>query len=84
MAATVCATALGPPRYLAGYELAWSCLEARPSSFLIPLDTLMIHHGDDFTPVREYQKTYRRLFGMIYFGGSESILILYLQRFATP
>jgi len=48
-------------------------------SFLRPFDILIIHHGNDFTPVRKRQKTYRRLFGMIFFGGSESTLIAYLQ-----
>jgi len=44
----------------------------------------MIYHGDDFTPVRERQKTYRRLFGMIFFGGCASILVPALQWLATP
>jgi hypothetical protein len=52
-------------------------------SFLNPLDIPILHHGDDFTPVRENQKTYRRLFGTIFFGGSESMVISALQWFAT-
>jgi hypothetical protein len=52
--------------------------------FTVPLiDTFSIHLGHDFTPVRENQKTYRRLFGMIYFGGSESMLVIAAQLLAT-
>ena len=47
------------------------------------LHVFIIHHGDDFTPVRERQKTYRRLFGMIFFARSDAMLIPYLQRLAT-
>jgi hypothetical protein len=43
----------------------------------------MINHGDDFTPVRENQKTYRRLFGMIFFGGAASMVVTALQWLAT-
>jgi hypothetical protein len=50
---------------------------------LIPADVFIIHHGNDFTAVCENQKTYRRLFGMIFFGGFESMLIPYPQRLAT-
>jgi hypothetical protein len=39
-------------------------------------------HNDNLTRRAENQKTYRRLFGMIFFGGSESMLNTYLQRFA--
>jgi hypothetical protein len=52
-------------------------------SFLLPADVFIIHHGDDFTPVCERQKTYRRLFGMIFFGGSESMLAAARQQLAT-
>jgi len=51
-------------------------------SFPCPFDALFIHHGNDFTPVHKNQKTYRRLFSMIFFGGSEALLIPYLQRLA--
>jgi hypothetical protein len=30
------------------------------------IDSLMIHHGDDFTPIRKKRKTYGRLLGMIF------------------
>jgi len=43
----------------------------------------MIHHRDDFTSVAKNQKTYRRLFGMIFFEGSEPMLATALQSFAT-
>ncbi len=66
--------ASGPPRYLRGYELAWPRLDACASGFLLPADVFIIHHADDFTTVRENQKTYRRLFGMIFFGASFSML----------
>jgi hypothetical protein len=47
---------------------------------LVPLiNTLIIHHGNDFTRVRENQKTYRRLFGMIFFGGFGSMLVAPIQ-----
>jgi hypothetical protein len=46
---------------------------------LLPIDVFIIHHGNDFTPVCENQKTYRRLFGMIFFGGFGSLLIPNLQ-----
>jgi hypothetical protein len=49
----------------------------------LPADVFITHHGDDFTPVCENQKTYRRLFGMIFFEGSESMLAAALQQFAT-
>jgi hypothetical protein len=44
---------------------------------------LMLHHDRDFTPVRENQKTYRRLLGMMFFGALESLLHAVLQRLAT-
>jgi hypothetical protein len=72
---TVCATAPGPPTYVGGYERAWPRLDAGPSRFLSPFDTSIIDHGDEFTTDRENQKTYRRLFGMIFFRGSESMVI---------
>jgi hypothetical protein len=72
---TVCATAPGPPTYVGGYERAWPRLDAGPSRFLSPFDTSIIDHGDDFTTVPENQKTYRRLFGMIFFKGSESMVV---------
>jgi hypothetical protein len=50
---------------------------------LLPDDVFMIHHGIDFTPIREDQKTYRRLFGMIFFGGFFWLLVPNLQWFAT-
>jgi hypothetical protein len=50
---------------------------------LIPTDDFIIHHGHDFTLVPENQKTYRRLFGMIFFGGSESMVAAALQQLAT-
>jgi hypothetical protein len=50
---------------------------------LIPADVFIIHHGNDFTAVCENQKTYRRLFGMIFFEGSESMLHPCLQCLAT-
>jgi hypothetical protein len=52
---------------------------ASPSRFLLPADDFIIHHCDDFTPVPKNQKTYRRLFGTIFFGGPESMLIPCLQ-----
>jgi hypothetical protein len=52
-------------------------------SLLSPFDTLTIDHGYDFTPVLKNQKTYRRLFGTIFFEGSESMLVAALQLFAT-
>jgi len=51
--------------------------------FVPLISTFILHHGDDFTPVRENQKTYRRLFGMIFFGEFRSLLIPNLQLFAT-
>jgi hypothetical protein len=52
-------------------------------SNLIPSDVFILHHGNDSTPVRENQKTYRRLFGMIFFEEFGSLLIANLQRLAT-
>jgi hypothetical protein len=75
LATAACVDAPGPPTCVGSYELAWPYLTACPSSFRIPFDALLIHHADDFTPVRERQKTYRRLFGMIFFGGLEPLLI---------
>jgi hypothetical protein len=80
---TVYAAGPEPPPYLGGYELARPCFAAPPSSFLSPFDTLIIDHGHEFTPVPENQKTYRRLFGMIFFRGPESMLATALQRLAT-
>jgi hypothetical protein len=51
--------------------------------FVPLIDSFIIHHGNDFTPVRQNQKTYRRLFGMIFFGGFESMLVTTWQRLAT-
>jgi hypothetical protein len=51
--------------------------------FLIPADVFTIHHGDDFTPIPDRQKTYRRLFGMIFFGGFVWMVVTALQRLAT-
>ncbi|HEV7925146.1 MAG TPA: hypothetical protein VGR14_07325 [Verrucomicrobiae bacterium] len=78
--AIVRAAAPGPPTYVGGYELVSPCFGASPPRFLLPADDFIIHHGYDFTPVRENQKTYRRLFGMIFFGWLEPLLIAYLQR----
>jgi hypothetical protein len=50
---------------------------------LIPIDVFILHHGNDSTPVRENQKTYRRLFGMIFFRGFGALLIPCLQPLAT-
>jgi hypothetical protein len=50
---------------------------------LLPADVFIIHHGNDFTPNRKNQKTYRRLFGMIFLEGSESMVVAPLQRLAT-
>jgi len=72
-----------PPPYFGSYDLAGPYLDARSSSFLSPFDTLMIHHGDDFTPLPENQKTYRRLFGMIFLEGFDPVLTAVLQRLAT-
>jgi hypothetical protein len=52
-------------------------------SNLIPSDVFIIYHGDDFTPVCENQKTYRRLFGMIFFGGFGKMLTAGWQWLAT-
>jgi hypothetical protein len=40
-------------------------------------------HNDNPTRSAENQKTYRRLFGMIFFGGSEWMLVATLQQLAT-
>ena len=50
---------------------------------LLPADVFIIHHGNDFTPNRKNQKTYRRLFGMIFFAGSEPMVVTPLQRLAA-
>jgi hypothetical protein len=63
--------------------LPWLRHDASASKFLSPFDALIIDHGDDFTPVRENQKTYRRLFGMIFFEGYESMVVTALQLVAT-
>jgi hypothetical protein len=52
-AATVRAPAPGPPTYVGGYELAWPCFGANPSRFPLPVDVFIIHHGNDFTLVRQ-------------------------------
>src|ERR1700722_16552944 len=83
MTAPLRAVASGPPPYVGSYELAWPRLDARASRFFIHFDTFMIDHGYDFTPVRRNQKTYRRLFGMIFLEGSESMVVVYLQWLAT-
>jgi hypothetical protein len=49
-------------------------------SFPSPFDSFIIHHGNDLTPVCGYQKTYRRLFGMIFFGASVGMQMTFLQR----
>jgi hypothetical protein len=62
------------------------CVHSRPFAVaicLLPADVFILHHGDDFTPVRERQKTYRRLFGMIFFEGSLSMVVPALQWLAT-
>ncbi|HEV7926152.1 MAG TPA: hypothetical protein VGR14_12395 [Verrucomicrobiae bacterium] len=69
----------GPPTYVGGYELPLPGRDASPSRFLLPADVFMIHHGHDFTPIRERQKTYRRLFGMIFFGGFGLMLVAAMQ-----
>jgi len=52
-------------------------------SNLIPANVFIIHHRNDFTPILERQKTYRRLFGMIFFGGSEPMVVAARQWLAT-
>ncbi len=47
------------------------------------IHTFLYSHDENLTRSAENQKTYGRLFGMIFFGGSEPMLIPYLQRFAT-
>jgi hypothetical protein len=83
LAGTIRAAVPGPPTYVGGYELHWLRHDPLPSRFPLPADDFIIHHGDDFTLVPENQKTYRRLFGMIFFGGSDPMLASVLQQFAT-
>jgi hypothetical protein len=52
-------------------------------SLLSPFDTLTIDHGHDFTTVLKNKKTYRRLFGMIFFEASQSMVVAALQHLAT-
>jgi hypothetical protein len=77
--------ALRPDRRLT--SAATSCIGFAmtdpPSRFPLPADVFIIHHGDDFTPVPENQKTYPRLFGMIFFGGFESMVVTARQWLAT-
>jgi hypothetical protein len=47
------------------------------------IDTLLYSHDENPTRSAKNQKTYRRLFGMIFFGGLDSLLIPCLQRLAT-
>jgi hypothetical protein len=82
-ATKVCPATPGPPNYVGGDDVASPCLGASPSGFLVPADVFIIHHRNDLTPVRENQKTYRRLFGMIFFGGCESMVVTALQWLAT-
>jgi hypothetical protein len=63
--------------------LHWLRHDPRPSKSPLPADVLIIHHGNDFTPVLENQKTYRRLFDTIFFGGFEPMVAAALQRLAT-
>jgi hypothetical protein len=46
-------------------------------------DSVIIDHGDDFTPTRKKRKTYYRFLGMIFFGAVCSALVLEAQRLAT-
>jgi hypothetical protein len=80
--ATVDLPTSGPPTYVGGY-MAWPFFGASPPRSLLSTDVFIIHHADDFTAVRINQKTYRRLFGMIFFEGFGTLLIPYLQWFAT-
>jgi hypothetical protein len=53
-----------------------------------PLAFNVIHksissHGENLTKRVQNQKTYRRLFGMIFLGGSGSLLMTYMQWLAT-
>ncbi|HEV7926519.1 MAG TPA: hypothetical protein VGR14_14250 [Verrucomicrobiae bacterium] len=48
-----------------------------------PADDFIIDHGNDSTLIPKKQKTYRRLFDTIFFGGSEPMLDAALQQLAT-
>jgi hypothetical protein len=47
------------------------------------IHTFLYSHDENLTRSAKNQKTYRRLFGMIFFGESWPMLITYLQQLAT-
>jgi hypothetical protein len=47
------------------------------------LNFFFYSHDENLTRSAKNRKTYRRLFGMIFFGGSEPMLAAALQRLAT-
>jgi len=58
-------------------DLSRNCLT------LNSLHVFLYFHNENLTKSAKNQKTYRRLFGMIFFGRSESLLWPILQRLAT-
>jgi hypothetical protein len=63
------------------------CSQARPVSCIDPFVPsnvdVIIDHGGDLSTRAKKQKTYRRLFGMIFFGGFGATLVAAMQRLAT-